>query len=271
MSVPAPHFLLYAEAAPLPSPAFIGGRLAGAAGSCEGGRWRFVLRLPGGETSLEAADEEPEASPERLELLAVVRGLESLSQPSRVTLLTGSRHLRRGLELGLPAWRDNDWQWERYGRMSPIKNGDLWQRLDRLLEIHVVQCQPARLDKADDLIPPPRAAQRLGESTCGRTREGRTFRIDTAELQHVAGAERPRRKAAGKRQLRAWAVRDRGSMNVASALRRVLAVLASLLRSIWPCGTPQPANEITAERIHLTTRKRGRRPSARRLPSHTKE
>jgi ribonuclease HI len=141
MSVPAPHFLLYAEAAQ--------------AADCAvgNGRWRFVLRLPGGETSLEAADEEPAAGRERLELLAVVRGLESLAQPSRVTLLSGSRQLRRGLEFGLAQWRDNDWQWERYGRMTAIKNGDLWRRLDRLLDIHKIECGPARLDKADDLAP----------------------------------------------------------------------------------------------------------------------
>jgi ribonuclease HI len=175
MSVPAPHFLLYAEAAPLPSPAYAGGSRAGVSGLDEGGRWRFVLRLPGGETSLEAADEEPEATAERLELLAVVRGLEALSQPSRVTLLTGSRHLRRGLEFGLSQWRENDWQWERYGRMSPIKNCDLWQRLDRLLEIHVVQSQPTRLEKADDLASPPAAASRK------TTSRGRHVRIDSPE------------------------------------------------------------------------------------------
>jgi ribonuclease HI len=75
MSVPAPHFLLYAEAAQ-----------AADSTVSDAGRWRFVLRLPGGETALEAADEEPEAGPERLELLAVVRGLEALDAPSQVTL-----------------------------------------------------------------------------------------------------------------------------------------------------------------------------------------
>src|SRR5262245_65821886 len=128
MNVPAPHFHLYAEAAQ-----------AADAIDSNASRWRFVLRLPGGDTSLEAADEEPEATPQRLELLAVVRGLESLSQPSRVTLLTGSRYLRRGLDFGIPQWRENDWQWGRYGRMAPVKNSDLWQRLDRLLAIHELE------------------------------------------------------------------------------------------------------------------------------------
>src|SRR5437764_2822176 len=178
MSVPAPHFLLYAEAAQLSGSPRVSAAdpLACASGLCEGGRWRFVLRLPGGETSLEAADEEPQATPQRLELLAVVRGLEALSQPSRVTLLTGSRYLRRGLDYGISQWRENDWQWERYGRMAPVKDSDLWQRLDRLLGIHELQCKPTRLEKADDLAPPPRKRMELPASRRG----GRVVRVDSA-------------------------------------------------------------------------------------------
>lgn len=164
MSVSAPHFLLYAEAATSADSAV-----------CDAGRWRFVLRLPSGETSLEAADEEPEATSERLELLAVIRGLEALGQPSRVTLLSGSRAIRRGLEHGLSQWRENDWQWERYGRLAPVKNSDLWQRLDRLLEYHALECRPMRLDKADDLAPrPPQPEKSV------RKRGSRVVRIDAA-------------------------------------------------------------------------------------------
>jgi len=186
MSVPAPHFLLYTEAAALsaasesaisntltrpPSADILSQRETDS-----GGRWRFVLTQPGGETSLEAADEEPESTPQRLELLAVVRGLEALSQPSRVTLLTGSRYLRRGLDFGLSQWRESDWQWERYGRMAPVKNGDLWQRLDRLLNIHALECRPMRLEKVDDLAQPPRFARPSGVPTYKAS--GRVLRID---------------------------------------------------------------------------------------------
>jgi ribonuclease HI len=166
MSVRAPHFLLYAEAATRADST-----------ACDAGRWRFVLQLPSGETSLEAADEEHDATPERLELLAVIRGLEALSQPSRVTLLSGSRAIRRGLEYGLSQWRENDWQWERYGRLAPVKNSDLWQRLDRLLDFHAVECRPTRLDKADDLMTPqpPRPQQTAAPQ---RRRGGHSFRID---------------------------------------------------------------------------------------------
>jgi ribonuclease HI len=177
MSVPAPHFLLYAEAARAQSGA-----------APEAGAWRFVLRLPGGETSLEAADEEPEATPQRLELLAVVRGLEALSQPSRVTLLTGSRYLRRGLDFGISQWRENDWQWERYGRMAQVKNSDLWQRLDWLLNIHELECKPTRLEKADDLALPRRDVELPAQK-----RGGRVVRVDVAHT--AAKAESRKRKA----------------------------------------------------------------------------
>jgi ribonuclease HI len=167
MTVSAPHFLLYAEAAPAAA------QNAEFEGS-HAGRWRFVLRRPGGDTALEAADDEPEAGAERLELLAVVRGLEALESPSRVTLLSGSRHIRRGLDSGLSQWRENGWQWERYGRMTPVKNGDLWQRLDRLLAIHAIDCGPSGLNKADDLAaaPPPSVRQRTA------SRRGRKLRVD---------------------------------------------------------------------------------------------
>src|SRR5690242_12238433 len=98
MSVPAPHFLLFTEA----------GVTADATDSAVG-QWRFTLRLKNGDTSVEAEDREDERRAERLELLAVIRGLEALEQPSRVTLMTGSRAMRRGITDGLAQWRASGW------------------------------------------------------------------------------------------------------------------------------------------------------------------
>jgi len=103
-----------------------------------------------GETMLEAADEEPESDPSRLELLAVVRGLEALDQPSRVTLVTSSRYVTRGLRFGLEEWRENNWQWERFGEMQRVRNWDLWQRIDRAMSYHRVDCRTWRFDLADE-------------------------------------------------------------------------------------------------------------------------
>ncbi len=87
MKVATPHYLLFSE-------------------SCRKspqGQWRFVLQLIDGTEQFEAADAEPDARGERLELLAVVRGLEALAQPSRVTLVTPSRYVNVGLTTVWPS------------------------------------------------------------------------------------------------------------------------------------------------------------------------
>jgi ribonuclease HI len=125
MSVSAPHFLL----------------MAGRVRRDRQEDWRFTIQTDDGQPCFEVADFEPEVHGERLELLAVIRGLESLDQPSRVTLFTDSAYVSRGLNYGLDEWRDNNWQWERHGSMVPVKNSDLWKRLDRTLQIHQVECR----------------------------------------------------------------------------------------------------------------------------------
>jgi ribonuclease HI len=110
-----------------------------------------------GKKKLEAADEEEDPDPERLELLAVVRGLEALDQPSQVTLVTRRHSISRGLRFGLANWRENNWQWECYGRMADVKDADLWQRVDRALEYHDVHCRTWRFDPPEDSVSPPRS------------------------------------------------------------------------------------------------------------------
>ena len=85
---------------------------------------------------------------DRLELLAVVRGLEALDQPSRVTLVTRSRYVSRGLRFGIREWRENDWKWEHYGDYQPINNSDLWQRVDHAMTYHKVECRTWRFDSS---------------------------------------------------------------------------------------------------------------------------
>lgn len=123
-------------------------------------QWRFVLQPIEGGEHLEAADAEPEAQGERLELLAVVRGLEALEQPSRVTLVTPSKYVNRGLTYGLQEWRANDWQWELFGEMVPVKNRDLWQRIDRALSFHQLECRTWRFDLPHKPLAEPHATRR---------------------------------------------------------------------------------------------------------------
>jgi hypothetical protein len=110
--------------------------------------------------------------------LAVVRGLEAIPQPARVTLVTASHYVSRGLRFGLSEWRENGWQWERFGEFSPITNADLWQRLDRALQIHQVQCRTWRFDQAHgESCPAPASHRRAREcvrpsgAIRGRTRD----------------------------------------------------------------------------------------------------
>lgn len=112
------------------------------------GRWRFVLRPTDGSAPIEVADEEPNLWGERLDLLTVVRALESLDQPSRVTLVGCTRYVRHGIEYGLSEWRENDWKWEWFGQMVPVRDADLWQRMDRVTQYHRIECGQRRFDPA---------------------------------------------------------------------------------------------------------------------------
>jgi ribonuclease HI len=129
-SAKSPHFLLYSEA-------------SGA--SCGAPRWKFVLQAVDSDDQFAAGDVEPGTPLGRLELLAVVRGLEAIDQPSRVTLVTRSRYVARGIRREIGHWRDRAWHWERFGKLVPIRDRDLWQRVDRALTFHEVNCirQPA--------------------------------------------------------------------------------------------------------------------------------
>jgi ribonuclease HI len=170
MTASVPHYLLFSEA-----------RASGRA-QVRGGRWHFVLEPVEGGEKIEAADAEIQFPGERLELLAVIRGLEALEQPSRVTLVTPSRYVLHGLKYGLHEWRENDWQWERFGETEPVTNGDLWQRLDHALRFHQVDCRPWEGEEPDDLTAPiPAARSPLhpklpgGKST---NKRGKKFRFD---------------------------------------------------------------------------------------------
>ena len=100
-----------------------------------------MLRRADGTVALAVSEEEPGVSGERLALLAVVRGLEALEEPSCVEIVTTSPYVRRGIAFGIRQWRANDWKWESFGRWVPVKHADLWRRVDRAMQIHHVFCR----------------------------------------------------------------------------------------------------------------------------------
>lgn len=139
MNESTPHYLLMAEAS----------RTEGL------GRWRFVLRPADGSTPVEVADVEPDIWGERLDLLTVVRALESLDQPSKVTVIGCTRYVEQGIQFGLAEWRDADWRWEYFGQMVPVRDADLWQRMDRVLQFHQVSCGQRRFDAGHEELAGP--------------------------------------------------------------------------------------------------------------------
>lgn len=112
--------------------------------------WHFALESINGEFKTTANDVEACESSGRLELLAVIRGLEALDQPSRVTLMTTSAYVLRGIRFGIEEWRNSGWRWERFGLMVPVSNADLWQRLDQAMEFHELKCRSWRVERVDN-------------------------------------------------------------------------------------------------------------------------
>lgn len=191
-----PHYVLFAEAQ----------RCAAE------GQWRFVLQSVDGSEKFEAADVERETSAERLELLTVVRGLEAIDRPARVTLVTHSRYVNRGLEYGLREWRSNGWTWEKFGHMVPVKNRDLWRRVDQALRYHDVECRRWRFDGPHSVRRPTHAA--------------------TTSAQVVPTSEVPARS---RRWLRRLALRvERWLLEAVEACRLRLAQLGTgLVKNPW--------------------------------------
>ncbi len=108
-------------------------------GACSGnpgpGGWGAVLRY--GTREKEIYGGEPtETTNNRMELMAPIRALESLTRPVAVRLHTDSKYVLDGVTKWLPRWKTNGWQTT--GK-QPVKNADLWQRLDAAVHRHQVQ------------------------------------------------------------------------------------------------------------------------------------
>ena len=108
-------------------------------GACSGnpgpGGWAFVLRFEdNGE--IEGSDGEPRTTNNRMELLGAINGLEHLERPSRVELYSDSKYVVDGLRSWLDDWKAKGWK---TANRKPVKNMDLWQRLDEAALAHDVE------------------------------------------------------------------------------------------------------------------------------------
>nr|VFJ75477.1 MAG: ribonuclease HI [Candidatus Kentron sp. FW] len=104
-------------------------------GACRGnpgpGGWGVLLRYRGHEKTLSGA--EKFTTNNRMELMAAIAGLEALKRRCRVKLTTDSQYLRDGITRWIAGWKRKGWQ---TGNKTPVKNQDLWQRLDALSSHH---------------------------------------------------------------------------------------------------------------------------------------
>ena len=106
-------------------------------GACSGnpgpGGWGVILRWNGTEKELKGG--EAETTNNRMELMAAIQGLEALKRPTRVVLTTDSTYVRDGITKWIQGWKRNGWK---TAAKKPVKNVDLWQRLDAALVGHDV-------------------------------------------------------------------------------------------------------------------------------------
>ena len=107
-------------------------------GACRGnpgpGGWAAILRYRGVEKELSGY--EPETTNNRMEMTAAISGLEALKRPCRVRLYSDSQYLRDGITKWIHGWKRNGWK---TADKKPVKNVELWQRLDAALKPHEVR------------------------------------------------------------------------------------------------------------------------------------
>lgn len=109
-------------------------------GACSGnpgpGGWAFILRCPKTGKEMQKADGVAEATNNQMELMALIRGLETLKEPCEVTLFADSTYVGQGVTQWMAGWKRNGWQRRANGKVAPLKNAELWKRLDELMETH---------------------------------------------------------------------------------------------------------------------------------------
>lgn len=107
-------------------------------GACKGnpgpGGWGVLLRYGKEEKRLWGG--EAQTTNNRMELLAAIKGLEALSRKCKVRLTTDSQYVRNGITEWIANWKRKNW---RTANRQPVKNVDLWQRLDDLVGRHDIE------------------------------------------------------------------------------------------------------------------------------------
>jgi len=107
-------------------------------GACKGnpgvGGWGVVLRV--GSRVKELYGGEPLTTNNRMELMAVIQGLSALLRPCHVRLSTDSQYVQKGISQWIAEWKRRGW---RTADKKPVKNQDLWQRLEAIAAKHEIE------------------------------------------------------------------------------------------------------------------------------------
>ncbi|MFC4161346.1 ribonuclease HI [Chitinimonas lacunae] len=109
-------------------------------GACKGnpgpGGWGALLVYKGQEKELFGG--EADTTNNRMELMAVIAALEALKRPCQVRVYLDSQYVQNGISSWIHGWKRNGW---RTADKKPVKNVDLWQRLDSAVERHQIEWQ----------------------------------------------------------------------------------------------------------------------------------
>ena len=107
-------------------------------GACSGnpgpGGWGVLLRIRNVETEL--CGGEPLTTNNRMELLAVIQALQALTEPATARVYTDSQYVQKGISEWIHAWKQRGWK---TASKQPVKNEDLWRRLDALAAAHSIE------------------------------------------------------------------------------------------------------------------------------------
>ncbi|MEM7722836.1 MAG: ribonuclease HI [Pseudomonadota bacterium] len=111
-------------------------------GACSGnpgpGGWGVLMQAKSGEDVLkerELKGGEADTTNNRMELIAAISALEALERPSKITVVTDSAYVKGGITSWLYSWKKNGWK---TSTKKPVKNDDLWRRLDEVAHRHDV-------------------------------------------------------------------------------------------------------------------------------------
>ncbi len=98
------------------------------------GGWGALLMF--GEHQKELSGGEKKTTNNQMELTAAIVALETLNRPCEVELFTDSEYLKKGITQWIPTWKRNGWK---TSAKKPVKNQDLWQRLDAATQRHTIK------------------------------------------------------------------------------------------------------------------------------------